>query len=108
MVSINVNMEDSLLVTLKISELKSILEEIIEEKLNVLKSSIQESTSFTKFMSRQEVADLFKVSLVSIDKWKKHGILPKPIKQSGRVYFLREEIEQLIQDKIGMLWRTER
>jgi len=100
-------MEDSLLVTLKVSELKSMMEEIIEEKLSQLKPSFKENNSVSKFMSRQEVANLFKVSLVSIDKWKKYGILPKPIKQSGRVYFLREEIEQLIQDKIGMLWRTE-
>lgn len=101
-------MDDNLLITLKVSELRSMMEEVIEDKLNLIKSSIHENISVSKFMTRQEVADLFKVSLVSIDKWKKYGILPKTIKQSGRVYFLREEIEQLIQNKIGMLWRTER
>lgn len=101
-------MNDNLLVTLKISELKFLLEEVIEEKLKQFKNLVPTVSSISKFMSRQEVADLFNVSLVSIDKWKKYGILPQPIKQSGRVYYLREEIEQLIEDKIGMKWRTEK
>ncbi len=98
-------MSENLLVTLKISELKSMIEGIIDAKFNHFKELFKTSSSLSKFMSRQEVANLFNVSLVSIDKWKKHGILPKPIKQSGRVYFLREEIEKMIQDKIGMQWR---
>lgn len=93
-------MRDQLLVTLKVSEFQEILENILEEKFNKLQELFKPSPSLSKLMSRQEVASLFGVSLVSIDKWKRHSLLPKPIHQSGRVYFLRDEIEKMIEDKL--------
>ena len=40
----------------------------------------------------KEVAALYKVSLVTIHKWRKHKILPPTIKKGGRVFFRRDEI----------------
>jgi predicted site-specific integrase-resolvase len=53
-------------------------------------------------MKRQEVANFFRVSLVTIDKWRRYGLLPKTIKQSGRTYFLRKDVEKLVEDKVSM------
>ncbi len=95
---------EKLIVTLNVSELRDLTAEAVESKIRELKL-VQHASSdkvLPKFMTRQEVAVVFGVSLVSIDKWKKFGLLPQPIKQSGRTYFLRKQIEKLIDDKIAL------
>ena len=95
---------DKLIITMHISELKILIENIIDQKIQKITASeiVKSVNDLPKFMTRQEVADLFGVSLVSVDKWKKHGILPTPIKQSGRTYFLRMDIDKMIKDKIEL------
>ena len=95
---------EKLIVTLNVSELRDLIAEAVESKIRELKLVQQASSEkvLPKFMTRQEVAEVFGVSLVSIDKWKKFGLLPQPIKQSGRTYFLRKQIEKLIDDKIAL------
>ncbi|NUM51280.1 MAG: helix-turn-helix domain-containing protein [Flavobacteriales bacterium] len=45
---------------------------------------------------RKDVANLFGISLVTLAKWARNKILPKPIKKGGRVYYLRSQINQVI------------
>ena len=100
----NNNTMGKLIVTLSVSELKLLISEVIDAKLLSMHEAqtALPKVELPKFMTRREVADLFGVSLVSVDKWKKHGILPTPIKQSGRTYFLRKDIEKMIEDKIEL------
>lgn len=92
---------EKLIVTLNVSELKNLISEVLSSKLHLIKevgSSLNKSKT-TELITRKEVAKIFGVSLVSVDKWRKHGILPKTIKQSGRTYFLRKEIDEFICNK---------
>lgn len=50
-------------------------------------------------VSRKDLAKMFDVSTVSLDKWKRAGLLPKPIKMAGRVYYLKSEIMEMIEKR---------
>jgi len=45
------------------------------------------------YLTRREVAELFKVNISTIFQWSKKGTL-KPVGINGRVYFLRSDIEK--------------
>lgn len=47
----------------------------------------------TDYLTRKEVAELFKVDISTIANWQKNGKL-KPYAISGRVYFKRSDIEE--------------
>ena len=36
-----------------------------------------------------------------VEKWKSTEILPAPIKRGGRVYYLRSQIEKMLNDQKG-------
>ena len=85
-------------------EIKHIILEIIEEL--EIKSSIieQEKTNpplINQLIPRQQVADEFKVTALTIDQWVKRGLFPTPFKQGGRTYFLHSDLIQHIQKKGG-------
>ena len=95
---------DKLIVTLNVSELKDLIAETIDSRLRKLtevKPTLPK-VELPKFLTRHEVAKLFRVSLVTIDKWRRFGMLPRTIKQSGRTFFLRDDIVQLLEDKMNM------
>ncbi|MBK9192728.1 MAG: helix-turn-helix domain-containing protein [Crocinitomicaceae bacterium] len=48
---------------------------------------------------RRDVAKLFGISLVTLAKWARLKILPKPIKKGGRVFYLRSQINESIKPK---------
>ena len=50
-----------------------------------------ENTKVEQFLSRQETADLLKISLVTLHDWVNHGVL-KSYKLQRRVYFKKEEV----------------
>lgn len=95
---------NKLVVTLSVAELKAIIAETIGTEINNHKLSEPLKTTIEphQFMTRREVSNLFQVSLVTIDKWRRFSLLPKTIKLSGRTYFLRNEIEKLVANKISM------
>ena len=43
-------------------------------------------------LTRQEVADIYKTSFVTLRQWVKNGIIPKPIYKGTRVYFRKSDI----------------
>jgi hypothetical protein len=84
-----------------------------EELTQIISSSV--NSAFTKFfdevnqlkpfphqkeiMTRQDVADFFSVSLVTIHDWNKNGIL-KPYKLGGRIYYHYSEILETLYSSI--------
>lgn len=45
-----------------------------------------------EYLTRQEVAQMFSVDISTVHNWSKSGKL-KPLGLSGRIYFLRSEVE---------------
>ncbi|WP_142685401.1 helix-turn-helix domain-containing protein [Chitinophaga polysaccharea] len=75
--------------------IKEALREITECQNGNIRS--QESTETEPLLSRKEIAFMFKVSLVTLNNWKKAG-LPS-YKQGGRVYFLYSEVMAYLKQK---------
>lgn len=80
------------------------LKEIIDERLKAFREESKspnqkEKDKFPELLTRQEVADVFDVSFVTLHNWVKHGLLPKPIKKGKMVYFLRKEIIESIKSR---------
>jgi DNA-binding transcriptional regulator YiaG len=47
-------------------------------------------------LSRQETADIFKISLPTLKDWEKKGAIPKAIHIGNRVYYRKHEIINFI------------
>ena len=75
---------------LTIDELQILIQQIMV-KCFLINQKNQETLS-DGLITMKEVAALYKVSLVTIHKWRKHKILPPTIKKGGRVFFRRDEI----------------
>lgn len=89
------------IVTMTANELQELLINAVESRFlqfidEMRKNTQQEEDLTTLLITRQQVAKMFNVSTVSLDKWKRAGILPKSIKMAGKVYYLRKEILQMI------------
>ena len=90
--------EERLIVTLNISELKEIIRKTMTQllvEMNKIPNS-ENSKKEVLLLTRKEVAEIFQVSTVSLDKWRSAGLLPDSIKMAGRVYYLKSEIDQMI------------
>lgn len=73
-------------------ELQNLISEGIKNQLEDLKQHFQPKEP-NVYMTRLEVAEMFKVHISSVNNWAKNGKL-KPIGFGGRVYFLRSDIEK--------------
>ena len=83
-------MEKRLIVTLDIEELKRIIEDCIKDANSAQEQDrIEEDT----LLKRTEVAKLFGVSLVTLNQWRKEGII-KRHKIKSRVFFKKSEVMQ--------------
>ncbi len=73
------------------------LQEMIAEavKNNTPKPEIKPDE---ELMTRQEVADLFRISLVTLRSWNMRGLI-KSLKVGGRRYYRKHEVENLIHEK---------
>lgn len=75
-------------------ELKELIQNAINDTMAALQSKLQPKKS-DEYLTRQEVADLFKVDLSTIHNWCKQGKL-KPYGIGSRVYFLRSDIDNCL------------
>ena len=91
-------MDEKLLITMNASDLRNLIGEVLEEKLRP-GPSLPEVSNVTPLISRIEVARLFGVSKTTIDKWRRHHVLPPVIKISSRVYFDRDQIQENIKKR---------
>jgi predicted DNA-binding transcriptional regulator AlpA len=90
------------IVTLRVVELQEAIKKTVQDELDkhfTIEKRYREDDLTESLIPRKKVAALFKVSTVSLDKWRRLGLLPKPIKQGGRVYYIKKEILELIQSK---------
>ncbi len=84
-------MEEKLIVTLKVDELKSIITESISSVLSKVPPKPEEET----LLKRIDVARLFGVSLVTLNQWMRDGrILYHRI--NSRVFFKRAEVMEAL------------
>lgn len=75
-------------------ELKEVIQNAITDSMATLQSKLQPKKA-DEYLTRQEVADLFKVDLSTIHNWCKKGQL-KPYGIGSRVYFLRADIDNCL------------
>ncbi|SFN09427.1 DNA binding domain-containing protein, excisionase family [Paenimyroides ummariense] len=75
-------------------ELKEVIQNAITDSMATLQSKLQPKKA-DEYLTRQEVADLFKVDLSTIHNWCKQGKL-KPYGIGSRVYFLRADIDNCL------------
>lgn len=73
-------------ITLKLGELKAIIQQAVKDALDTFKPKKTKVV-----IDRQEVADMFGISLVTLHQWMKEGILPY-YTLNRRVYFKKSEI----------------
>ena len=66
----------------------------VEKLLNELKKDFQPKEP-TKYLTRQEVAELFKINLTTVWNWTKKGKL-QAYGIGGRVFYKRSEIENSV------------
>jgi hypothetical protein len=87
-------------VVVTLDELLPIMKELIETSVTdaVSKISRNSKEEDDKFLSRGEVALLFRVSLVTINAWVKKGKLI-PHRMNSRVYFFKSEIMRELSKK---------
>lgn len=96
--------DDRHIVTLKVHELQEAIQEAVRVEVRtqiklILEEAKREDKLTGKLIPRKEVAKLFNISLVSLDKWRRKGLLPKPVKQGSRVYYKKDEIMELINNR---------
>ena len=75
-------------------QLQDAIIEGVNSKLEDLKKNFQPKVP-NEYLTRNEVADLFKIDLSSVHNWTKRGILLS-YQIGGRVYYKRDEIEDAI------------
>ncbi len=75
---------------LTVEELKELIAEVFAKEL---KNHHAEFLKQEEFLGRRDVANIFKVSLVTIDAWRRKGIL-KPYKIGKRILFKRSELDR--------------
>lgn len=77
-----------LLNTIELSDIKKIVEEAIERKLNLFSTPQKEEA---KLYTRKETANFLKISLPTLHDWTKNGIV-KAYRIGNRVLYKYEEI----------------
>jgi hypothetical protein len=85
-------MEKRIRIIFSIEELQTIVDTAVKNALKDLPVSKESDKSDDPILlSRQETAELFKISLVTLHEWTNTGIL-KSYKISGRVYYKKHEV----------------
>ena len=72
-------------------------EELIEEVVSRLQNYKKDDIVNESYLTIEDVAQLFKVSLSTIYSWRKSGVL-KACQIGGRVYFKQTEIDSAVID----------
>lgn len=91
------NMDNIILHSTPIPELRAMIGDIVEEKLQHFKTSnpLLPQTN-GEYLSRREVCELLKISTATLHYWTKQSIL-KGYRIGGRVLYKSSEIEQSVQ-----------
>jgi len=77
---------------LKSNVFETTQDQLVARVVNELKNELKQATFTEKYLTREEVSELLKISLSTIHNWTKRGIL-LPYQIGGRVYYKASEIE---------------
>lgn len=86
-------MENQILYSMKLVELLSKIEEIIDKRLEALRPKREETA---EYITRKEVAHILKITLPTLRDWTRLGWL-KSYKIGTRVLYKRKEVEEAIE-----------
>lgn len=75
-------------------ELKNIINEILDTKINEVLNSKQTTTN-PEYLSRKETKELLKVSYVTLNNWRRKGIL-KPKYIGNKLFYNKQTIDNLL------------
>ncbi|MEH6769455.1 helix-turn-helix domain-containing protein [Maribacter arcticus] len=87
-------MESIQLLGISPEQLRTAISKDVESQLDDLKKHFQPKTP-TEYLSRQEVAQMFKINLSTVHNWTKNGTL-QAFQIGGRVFYKRELVENAI------------
>lgn len=82
-------------------DLREVVREVLE---NVLKSAAPKSaaTPHNPLLTRTEAAAILNVSLVTLNAWEREKLIPMPKRVGKRVYFLRQELLDYVEQNKGI------
>ena len=86
---------------LSVDELKEIIENTIESKVQSL---LPKPVPQTRYLTRKETAQKLGISLVTLHKWTKNGII-KGHKINTRVRFKSEEVDKALKEIESLKYR---
>ena len=79
-------------------ELKHLIQSAIKEEIGN-HNELAGGNEMEELLTREEVAEIYRTSLVTLRQWEKDGIIPKPIRKGSRVLFRKSDIMKDIQGK---------
>ena len=63
----------------------------------LLRQKIKEQDE-PEYYTREELADVLHVSLVTLGRWRESGLLPEPVKMDGRVLYDKAKVRDMIEN----------
>lgn len=81
---------------LTVEQLEQLISKVVGEKLKHLPVREKKQVLKNKLVTLKEITQIFKISRQTVNKWSKCNVLPPSIKVGGRVYFKKDEINELI------------
>ena len=94
--------ENKLLIHFTQSDLRKMIQEEVKKALVISGLTNKREIALSReLLTRKDVANLFRITLPTVEKWRSAEILPAPIKRGGRVYYLRSQIEKILIEKEG-------
>ncbi len=91
-------MEQTVLFSLDVQELKELIRAGVSEVLSKQTNTSEIKESSEDLLNIQDIQKIFKVSKVTVHKWKKKGLLPFH-KMNRKVYFKKSEVIDAMQHK---------
>ena len=85
------------LVSLTVSDFKKLIDDAIQKKIDNAKFNAE--SDLPTLINREQVARYFDISLVTLAKWVKKRVLPRPFKQNSRVYFRKQDIFNIVKPR---------
>lgn len=89
-----------LIVTMTVEDLAKFFDERLRSVLDAHNQLNEVSRNESqKLLPRDKVAEIYNISLVTLNKWTKLGIIPKPIKRGKRIFYREADIQNNINGK---------
>jgi phage antirepressor YoqD-like protein len=88
-------MNEQLIITLKVDDLKNIIDESVTNALTKVPQKTEEET----ILKRIDVAKLFKISLVTLNQWMRDGRIVYH-RINSRIFFKRSEVMDALNNSV--------